>query len=815
MHRSASIVLLFLLVAGLVLLASQVSAQSSREWVVTSSADSGQGTLRWAIEGANDSPVDDVIRFSGAMTIRPHSALPELTGEGISIVGSSGDASPDVAPRVWIDGDRAGDAAGLEVVAARGLVRGVGVYGFERYGIGVIGVGASQVTIDGNWIGLRPDGTASANRLSGVAVIGGAGGARVTNNRIAGNSVRERTGHGVVIGGGGSVEAVVSGNVIGIGHDGSMLPNDDGILVVDSAQATIRDNTIGNSKVAGIELRETRLQIDVDANRIGIRRDGALAPNDVGLFLGHGAARARIGSREANVVAGNRVGIAVEQGAREARIENNWIGLAPRDLSARPSASMLPDAVIRPNRERGISVILGAAEIQLRGNYVAAGDYGFVIDHVSTTQVSLTRNVVAGSRQGQTVAAIDVRAGTEITIGGDAGFGNHVCGAEFGIRLANTEEPQVHSNSVGASVASRVTFDSDERLTWAIRLDDGVVRAQVSGNRISDASSAGISIVGSSSQDNLLIGTVSSQSSLGQNQFSKNGLDIDLGADGPTENDLGDRDAGPNRLLNHPVLVEHTLRRVSANNYRSTFSGTATRGSRVHIFVRDASGERQLARSQPANSAGRWEVSTAVIPSGAVRALAVTTAGATSEFSPAFLPSQRVKLVGGVNWFAWTGPETTIEEAMSQHLRRLETVWVWKSAEERWVGWSPLVSSAPAGRSGALQLLETGDVVRMQLSSRASGDFFVPSGGTIEQPTVLALTQGFNSVSWLGRGVDSLDALAEIDEAHSGFIGNVWQWDGDSWELIWPRLRRAWDPGWWTFPALWIRAIRDGELSLP
>lgn len=815
MLRSVWVVVLFLLVAGLVLLASRVSAQSTQEWMVTSSADSGQGTLRWAIDGANDSPVDDVIRFSGAITIRPRSALPALIGEDISIDGSSGDASPDVAPRIWIDGTRAGDAAGIEIVAAGSLVRGIGIYGFERYGIGVIGVDASQARIEGNWIGLRPDGQASANRLSGVAVLGGAREAEVIDNRIAGNSVPERTGHGIVVGGGASVDAILSGNVIGIGGDGRALPNDDGILVVDSAQARILKNTIGNSRVAGIELRETRLQIDVDANRIGLRRDGALAPNDVGVFLGPGSANARVGSRTANLVAGNRVGIAAEQGAREALIENNWIGLAPRGSSALASASSLPDAVIMPNLERGISVILGAAEIQLRGNYVAAGDYGVVVDHVSTTQVSLTRNVVAGSRQGQTVAAIDVRAGTEITIGGDAGFGNHVCGAEFGIRLANTEEPKVHSNSVGASVASRVTFDSDHLLDWAIRLDDGVVRAQVSGNRISDASSAGISIVGSSSQDNLLIGTVSSQSSLGQNQFSMNGLDIDLGADGPTGNDLRDRDTGPNRLLNHPVLVEHTLRRISANSYRSTFSGTATRGSRVHIFVRDASGERQLARSQPANSAGRWEVSTAVIPSGAVRALAVTTAGATSEFSPAFLPSQRVKLVGGVNWFAWTGPETTIEEVMSPLLRRLETVWVWKSAEARWVGWSPLVSSAPSDRHGGLQTLETGDVVRMQLSSRASGDFFVPSGGAIERPTVPALKQGFNSVTWLGRGVDSLDALAEIDEAQSGLIGNVWQWDGDSWELIWPRLRRAWDPGWWAFPALWIRAIRDGELTLP
>ena len=815
MLRRAMTAALGLLVAGLIPFTLSVSAQSTMDWVVTSDADAGPGTLRWAIEGANASSAGDEIRFAQAMTIQPRSALPTLTGDDIAIIGLGEEASADAMPQVWIDGARAGDAAGLELAAAGGKVEGIGIFGFERYGIGVVGADARRARIQGNWIGLRPNGASSANRLSGVAVIGGASGARVTNNRIAGNSVPGRTGHGIVIGGGGSANAVLTGNVIGIGSDGSALPNDDGILVVDSAHATIRDNTIGNSKVAGVELRDTREAIEVDGNRIGIRRDGALAANDVGLFLGPGSALARVGGREANLVAGNRVGIAIEQGAREARIENNWVGLVPRDALEPVTPLALPHAVIRPNRERGISVIAGAAEIELRNNVVAAGDFGVVVDDVNTTRVSLTRNVVAGSRQGPTEAAIDIRAGTEITIGGDFGFGNHVCGAEYGIRVANSGEPRIDSNAVGPSVATRVTFDSDHRLTWAIRLDDGVVRALVRNNLISDAARAGISVVGSSSQDNSLIGGVSSQTSLGQNQFSNNGLDIDLGGDGPTVNDPRDRDRGPNGLLNHPVVAGHTIRQISGSSYRSTFSGTATPGSRVHIFVHDASGERRLTTSQPTSGNGTWEVSTAVIPTGAVRALAATVGGATSEFSPVFLPAQRVKLTGGVNWFVWTGPATGIEEAMSPLLRRIETVWVWNSSEGQWRGWSPLAPPIAGSTHDSLQRLETGDVVRLQLSARASGDFFVPFGGVLEQPVTVVLNQGFNSVTWLGRGADSIEALQQFDELHSGLISIVRQWDGDSWELIWPRVATAWDPGLWVYPALWIRAIRDGELSLP
>ena len=813
--RTALVVVFGLLVAGLTLASLPVSAETTKEWLVTSDADAGLGTLRWAITGANDSSVDDVIRFGAAMTIRPRSALPPMSGEGIAIIGLGGDPSPDERPQVWIDGTDAGDAAGLELVASGGQVRGIGIFGFERYGIGVIGAEASGAWIEGNWIGLRADGSASPNRLSGVAVIGGARGAQIVGNRIGGNSVPERTGHGIVIGGGGSVDAAIEGNVIGIGPDGSSLPNDDGILIVDSAQASVSGNTIGNSNVAGIELRETRLQTDIDANWIGVRRDAGLAANDVGVFLGPSSAQAQVGRFKANVIAGNRVGIAVEQGAREALIENNWIGLVPRDAPARPSEAGLPDALVRPNRARGISVIAGAAQVQVRNNFVAAGDYGIVVADSSTTRVSLTRNVVAGSREGQTEAAIDVRSGTEVSIGGESGYGNHVCGAEFGIRVADSEEPSVDSNAVGAGVATRVRFDSDSRLRWAIRLDDGVVRAKVRNNQISDADRAGISVVGSSSQDNSFLGEQSSKTSLQENQFERNGIDIDLGADGPSANDPRDADRGPNERLNHPVILDHEVRQTGDRQFRSTLRGTATPGSRVHIYAHNGRRERRETTSQRADRSGNWEVSIAVIPVGRLRALASTSAGATSEFSPSFAPSQRVRLRDGVQWFAWTGPRLSVEQAMSPIQGWVQTVWVYRSSDGRWRGWSPLVSADVNGNRGGLNQLVSGDVVRLHLSGRPSRDYFAPAGGELAESNAIDLVGGFNSVTWLGNTIDALDALEQFDAAQPGLIDQVWQWDGDSWALVWPRLLGAWDPDQWVFPALWIRATRDGTLALP
>ena len=674
------------------------------------------------------------------------------------------------------------------------MVRGLGIVGFQRYGIGVIGTEATGARIIGNWIGLRPNGGASPNRLSGVAVIGGARGARIVDNRIAGNSVPERTGHGIVVGGGGSVEAAISGNVIGIGDDGSELPNDDGILIVDSAQATIRGNTIGNSKVAGIELRDTRVPVDIDGNWIGVRRDGEVASNDVGVFLGPGSAAVRVGAGVPNVIAGNRVGIAIEQGAREAEIWRNWLGLVPSGQNM--TKADLPTARVVPNEQRGISVIAGAAAVRVVNNYISAGEFGIVVDGDGTSRVSLTRNVIAGARSRRTEAAIDVRAGTEIVVGGDSGYGNHVCGAEFGIRLADTEEASVRGNAVGAGAATRVTFDSADSMRWGIRLGDGVIRAEVEGNEIAEIERAAISVVGASSQDNSLLG----------NRFGSSGIEIDLNADGPTANDEGDRDRGPNQLLNHPVITEHEVRRIGGNQIRSTIRGLATPGSYVQIYERATSGERVwVKQSGRADASGRWEAATLVLPKGEIRALAFTSAGATSEFSPTFQPAQRVTLTGGVNWFAWTGPSIEIAEALSPLLQWVQTVWVYRASEGGWRGWSPLIA-------GSLDRLRTGDVVRIELSGRASRDFFVPGGGEFPAEPAIDLTTGFNSVTWLDAGVDALDTLEALQP---DLIGSVWQWDGDSWELIWPHLRGAWDPGLWKFPALWIRAIRDGALSLP
>ncbi len=787
--------LLGLGVAGFIWMAPLASAQTVHEWTVSSSDDSGPGTLRDAIDSANDSSGADRITFAAAMVIRPQRALPPMIDDDITIDAAFGTSSIDTAPVVWLDGSAAGDAAGIEVNGSGAVIRGLGIGGFERYGIGLIGADVETARIEGNWIGWSRPGGASGNELSGIAVIAGASGVEIVGNRIGGNSSPGRTGHGIVVGGNGS-HADITSNVIGIAADGSPAPNDDGILVVDQARAEVRGNVVGHSEVAGIELRDSWLISNIDSNRIGVSASGRLAPNDVGVFLGPGSSGARVGTGGANVIAGNRVGIAVEQLAREAWIQDNWVGLVPTGTNAEPTDEALPHARSRPNVERGISIIAGAAKISVRDNVVSAGDFGIVVADANTTQISLSRNVVAGSRQDRTEAAIDIRAGIDISVGGDNGFGNHVCGAEFGIRVAETSEPQLHDNAVGAGAATRVTFDSDDEMTWGIRLDDGVIGARVEDNVIADASRAAISVVGDRSQDNLLL----------RNRYLNNAVDIDLGADGVDVNDAGDRDRGPNGRLNRPQIAEQSIRRVSDTQLRSTFRGTASPGSYVELYVDDGKGTRRLARGRTDRS-GNWSANSALTPTGSVRALAYESSGATSEFSDWIVPAQRLRLGPGVNWFGWTGPDQEVGAALEGIERWLETVWVWRP-DVGWRGWSP--HAAP---TMGLVMLRSGDAVRVELSERTrSVQMFVPGGVPLERFDTVELREGYNSVTWPGEAVER---LSRADAQMPGLISRVWQWDGSAWQIIWPRLQGAWQSNDESVPVLWIAAIRNGVLTLP
>lgn len=733
-------------------------------------------SLRAAISAANESEGGDQIRFAidGAAVIAPSSPLPPLRDAEITLDATTQPGwSAAAPPLVYLDGRAAGDAAGIVVNGAGAVVRGLAIGGFARYGIGVIGAGAADALVEANWLGMTADGLRAApNRLSGAAVLGGATGARIRDNRIAGNSVADQTGHGIVVGGGGVAGAQLSGNTIGLNAAGRPLANDDGVLVVDGAQAAVRGNVICASAVAGVEVRDTRGANPIDGNRIGVDAEGRAAANRVGVFIGAQAAGTEVGRREANIIAANEVGIAVEQGAREVELWNNWIGLVP---SAAAEPALLPNARV------GISIIEGAAQVRVVGNRVLAGERGIVVGDAATSRISLQRNQVAS--EGLALVGIEVREAVEVRIGGDRGLGNMVQGVGTAILLTDIEEAVVSYNRIGAPFAS-LEFGS-AGVGVGLELGAGVRAADVRENQIGGVDGAGIRVSGPTARDNLLT----------RNVFGANGgLDIEVaaGVDAPTV----------------PIIDSYAVERLSTDQLRSTIRGRGDPGSSVELYVLGEVRFSWLARAR-VDAEGRFTAITPRLPEGGIRALSIARlgAGATSEFSQPFPVPARQPVDRGLHWIAIEGDERPVAEALAQLGGSLEAAWRLDAASGVWRVWSP---NAPPGLS-TLRAVRGGDVLGVLLSGRPPREFYSAESARAVGAS-LTLEPGLNSLTWTGPWVSGVEALERLDEAEPGLLGIVWQWDaeGRRWRVIWPRLEHAWEAGDWGAPALAIRARRAG-----
>ena len=119
---------------------------------------------------------------------------------------------------------------------------------------------------------------------------------------------------------------------------------------------------------------------------------------------------------------------------------------------------------------------------------------------------------------------------------------------------------------------------------------------------------------------------------------------VDIGAAGPTPNDIGDADGGANRTQNWPEIVAASLagNQLTLTYRVDTDVAHASWPLRIdfHANVRGGSGAWLGADTCPAASAGQLRTLTLLLPAG-VRALPVVAtatdaAGRSSEFSPAF-----------------------------------------------------------------------------------------------------------------------------------------------------------------------------------
>ena len=198
--------------------ASAVPRGLGQDWVVTSTADSGHGSLRWALQSAEagDTIVlpSHVFPPSSPATVSLVSELPHITQGNLTVDGSSAG--------VILDGSALSSGDGFHITSDGNAIKGLQVLNFPGNGIR-IGDGGSHNTIGGS------------NASAGGACTGEC-------NLISGNGSS-----GVWIEGSDTMSNTVSGNYIGTDASGTLaLPNgDNGVAISQGAS----HNLIGGSTV--------------------------------------------------------------------------------------------------------------------------------------------------------------------------------------------------------------------------------------------------------------------------------------------------------------------------------------------------------------------------------------------------------------------------------------------------------------------------------------------------------------------------------------------------------------------------------------
>ncbi|WP_338414269.1 right-handed parallel beta-helix repeat-containing protein [uncultured Sphaerotilus sp.] len=255
-------------------------------FVVSTTADSGAGSLRDAITQANLHPGADTIRFdipaplvNGAHTITPRSALPLITDTVWLDASREPDALALGRPVVELVGTDAGGSASALVLADGSdgsLVRGLVIQQFGGAAIQVR-AGADGVTLAGLRIGTDTTGQ-SAPGNSGNAVEISAAQALVGGPTAADRNLLSGNYAGILVTGASASGARIEGNYIGTDSLGqSALGNRTVGIYLDAPSATVVHNLVSGNGYEGVYLLAGASGSSVQGNLIGTDLSGTHA----------------------------------------------------------------------------------------------------------------------------------------------------------------------------------------------------------------------------------------------------------------------------------------------------------------------------------------------------------------------------------------------------------------------------------------------------------------------------------------------------------------------------------------------------------
>ncbi len=556
-------------------------------FTVMNANGTGMGSFREAIDLANMNPgLDNIVFMAGAgpITINPGTVLPGIT-EAVLLDGESQPGSSGF-PIVQITGAGVVGPA-LTITGGNTTIRGFVINGFTG-GAGILIVNSGGNMIENNFIGTDTSGTLAAANLAGLEIntpnntIGGT--AAAARNLISGN-----TEGGINVPSPQSVGNQILGNLIGVEVNCS---------------AAVPNGTAGVGIVSG-----------ANNNTVGGTTSGAK-----NMISGNNGSGVLImeSTTMGNLVQGNEIGI----GLFMLTIPNTADGVFISDSPNNTVGGSLSSGrnVISGNDGNGVHIAMGTAT----GNTVAGNLIG-----TNPTGSMAVPNMLSG-------VLLEDSASSNVIGGTSGGAGNVISGNNgSGVSLNMASNNQVQGNLIGTQI---------DGLTDLGNSGNGVVMSASSSNNLIGGTTAGATNIIAYNDQAVRIFSGTGNSILGNSIFD-NTFGINLVDDpGPTPNDPGDVDTGPNDIQNFPVITSVATNETSTI-IQGTLNSTANTLFRVEFFFSstcDPSGFGQgmfifgstnVMTNGSGNASINLTLPVGIGPNRAVTATATNLSGSTSEFS--------------------------------------------------------------------------------------------------------------------------------------------------------------------------------------
>ena len=534
-------------------------------FTVTTTADSGPGSLRQAIVDANARSGFDDIHFDiaggGVQTILVGTALPAVTDpvsiDGYTQPGSSPNTSAAGALNSVLAIELTGlpeAAPGLSITAGSSVVTGLAIHGFSVAQVSL--TGGDGNLLGGNHLGTGAAGTESGGGDGVGVLVGSANNAVGSSSATSMRNLISGNGYGVVIGDGAS-NNTVEANLIGTDRAGTAALGNvaSGVLATDAAGTRIGTLSAGGGNVIsgngndGVELSSAS-GTSIVGNYIGPSANGqddlGNGADGVSDFAGQDNVVGGVTTAARNVIAGNgQFGVFSLANSLRPRVLGNFVGIDATGGAALANDSggvalLGGDGVVGGTSADARNVISGndgpgvtidGTGHRVQGNYLGTGADG--ITGVANAGDGVLLRGASNLVGGATTRARNI-------IAGNGGDGVDVTGASA---LFPTQVDFVLGNHVGIDAAGFALPNAGNGVRVGAGAVDVAVGAGASpgappGNVISGNDESGVLVEGASTTGARVQGTLIGTNRLG-NAAVPNAMDGITLQDGASGVDIG------------------------------------------------------------------------------------------------------------------------------------------------------------------------------------------------------------------------------------------------------------------------------------